>query len=113
MPVDAEGWRYVAEGPSTTRVFTAPPWSEPVVLHPGHPARDVEITPAAVSVATAAATLPATVWHPLTVGDGALGPRTYEFAAERVWECRDDAPARETWLLLRRDLTRPPARARA
>src|SRR5205814_1209942 len=101
-------WRYVAEVPSTTRVFTAPPRSETVVLHPDAPPRPVEITPAAVPVATVAATLPASAWHPLTVGEGALGPRTYAFAAQRVWECRDDAPGRETWLLLRRDLD-PPA----
>ena len=105
--VDAEGWRYVAEVPSTTRVFTAPPRSETVCLHPGRPARRVEITPTAVPVATLAATLPATAWQPLTVGEGALGPRTYAFAAQRVWECRDDAPGRELWLLLRRDLDAP------
>jgi SRSO17 transposase len=105
--LDAEGWQYVAEVPSTTRVFTAPPWRETVVLHPGQPARPVEITPAAVPVATVAATLPATAWHPLTVGSGALGPRTYAFAAQRVWECRDDAPGQELWLLLRRDLDAP------
>ena len=105
--LDAEGWRYVAEVPSTTRVFTATPCSETIVLHPNHPARPVEITPAAVAVAAVAATLPPTAWHPLTVGLGALGPRAYAFAAVRVWECRDDAPGRETWLLLRRDLDAP------
>jgi len=105
--LDAEGWRYVVEVASTTRVFTAPPRRATIRLHRGQPARPVEITPAAVPVATVAASLPATAWHPLMVGEGALGPRTYAFAAQRVWECRDRAPGRETWLLLRRDLDPP------
>jgi SRSO17 transposase len=102
--LDADGWWYVAELPSTTRVFTDGPHVESVVLRAGASPRPVEILPPAVSVATLAAELPASAWQTLTVGQGALGPRTYQFAAQRVWECRDDALGRETWLLLRRDL---------
>jgi hypothetical protein len=40
----------------------------------------------------------------LTVADGAQGPRRYQFYRQRVWECRDDLPGRECWLLLRRKL---------
>jgi SRSO17 transposase len=43
-------------------------------------------------------------WQPLTVAEGAQGPRTYQFWAQRVWECRDDVPGRESWLVLRRHL---------
>ncbi len=102
--LDADGWRYVAEIPSTTRVFTDGPRTESVVLRAGASPRPVEILPPAVSVATLAAELPASAWQTLTVGQGALGPRTYQFAAQRVCECRDDCRGRETWLLLRRNV---------
>jgi hypothetical protein len=40
----------------------------------------------------------------LSVAEGAQGPRTYQFAALRVWESRDGLPGRACWLVLRRNL---------
>jgi SRSO17 transposase len=106
--LDADGWRYVLEVPSTTPVFTAlaetlvPPWSgrgrKPTrrVLAPGAPPRQ--------PIVTVAAALGAADWTELTVAEGAQGPRTYQFAARRGWESRDGLPGRETWLLFRRNL---------
>ena len=37
------------------------------------------------------------------MAEGAQGPRTYQFAALRVWESRDGLPGRACWLLLRRN----------
>jgi SRSO17 transposase len=106
--LDAEGWRYVLDVPSTTPVFThlphlvLPPWSgrgrQPTVprLAPGGPQPQ--------TVAAVAAALAPDAWQDLTVAEGAQGPRTYRFVALRVWESRDSLPGRACWLLLRRNL---------
>jgi hypothetical protein len=38
------------------------------------------------------------------VAEGAQGPRSYQFAAQRVWEHREGVPGRACWLVLRRNL---------
>ncbi len=106
--LDAEGWWYVVEVPCTTRVFVeeaiaaVPPWKgrgkKPTR------ARLLEGEPPPVTVASVAAALSPAAWHTGTVGDGAQGPRTYQFAVLRVWECHDGIPGRECWLVLRRNL---------
>ena len=106
--LDADGWWYVLEVPSTTPVFAqpartaVPAWSgrgrkptKPRVLAGEPPPRAVQAL--AASLAPAA-------WSVLTVADGAQGPRTYQFAAQRVWERRDGLPGRACWLVLRRNL---------
>jgi SRSO17 transposase len=106
--LDAEDWRYVLDVPATTPVFTTPaatvvpsrsgrgPAPTKLRLAPGAaPARTVEAI---------AASLPPGTWRDLTVAEGAQGPRTYQFAALRVWESRDGLPGRACWLLLRRNL---------
>jgi len=55
-------------------------------------------------VAALAAGLTPTQWKAKTVAEGAQGPRTYLFAARRVWESREGLPGRECWLVLRRNL---------
>lgn len=102
--LDAEGWWYVADVPGTTPVFTEAPRTAPVRLAPDGAPRLVTIQPAAQPVQAVAAALPADQWTPLTVADGAQGPRTYQFAARRVWESREEVPGRPCWLLLRRHL---------
>ncbi len=104
----AEGWTYVLDVPQTTPVFTqlaevvVPPWSgrgpKPTVprLAPGAAPPQ--------SVHGVAAGVPAPAWQEETVAEGAQGPRTYQFAAVRVWESRDGLPGRACWLLLRRNL---------
>jgi SRSO17 transposase len=106
--LDAEDWRYVLDVPQTTPVFTqqatvaVPLWSgrgpKPTVAR---------LTPDAVpaqTVAAVAAALAAPAWQEVTVAEGAQGPRTYHFAARRVWESRDGLPGRTCWLLLRHNL---------
>lgn len=106
--LDAEGWEYVLEVPSTTYVFT----TLPALVLPEHPGRGrqytvprlaPEATPAQ-AVPVVAATLAPAAWQELTVAAGAQGPRTYQFAAPRVWESRAGLPGRACWLLLRRNL---------
>jgi SRSO17 transposase len=104
----ADGWRYVVEVPSTLTVFTqpvqtaVPAWSG----RGRQPTRErvVADEPSAHTVAAVAAQWPAAQWRTLTVAEGAQGPRTYQFAAVRVWESRDGLPGRESWLLVRRNL---------
>ena len=106
--LDAEGWTYVLDVPQTTPVFTqlaevvVPPWSgrgpKPTVprLAPGAAPPQ--------SVHAVADGVPPTAWQEVTVAEGAQGPRTYQFVAQRVWESRDGLPGRACWLLLRRNL---------
>jgi SRSO17 transposase len=106
--LDAESWCYVVEVPSTVTVFTqqvqtaVPDWSG----RGRQPTREQVVAgePPAQSVAAVAAQWPATQWRTLTVAEGAQGPRTYQFAAARVWECRDGLPGRACWLLGRRNV---------
>jgi len=105
--LEADGWWYVLEVPRTTRVFTTaaltavPPWSgrgrKPTR------ARLVDGAAPAQAVEALAAALPATAWQTLTVAEGAQGPRTYQFAAQRGWESRDGLPGRPTWVVWRRN----------
>ena len=102
--LDADGWRYVLDVPSTTRVFlqasqaAVPTWSG----RGRRPTRSQLVggEPGAVSVAVVAATV--TDWETLTVALGAQGPRRYQFWRQRVWECREGVPGSARWLLLRR-----------
>jgi SRSO17 transposase len=106
--LDAEGWCYVVEVPRTVTVFTqqvqtaVPDWSG----RGRQPTREQVVAgePPAQSVAAVATQWPAAQWRTLTVAEGAQGPRTYQFAAARVWECRDGLPGRASWLLVRRNV---------
>jgi SRSO17 transposase len=106
--LDAEGWRYVLEVPLTTPVFTAraaaavPSWSGRG-RKPTKP-RLVDGAPAAQPIAAVLAGAAETAWQPLTVAEGAQGPRAYRFLAQRVWESREGVPGRACWLVLRRNL---------
>jgi hypothetical protein len=51
-----------------------------------------------------AAGLSVAAWHTGTVADGAQGPRTYQFAVLRGWECREGVPGRACGVVLRRNL---------
>jgi SRSO17 transposase len=106
--LDAEGWRYVLEVPSTTHVFTQtaqvaiPAWSG----HGRKPTQPQLVAgePGSQSVQAVAVSLAPAEWHALTVAEGAQGPRIHQFAAWRVWESRDGLPGRACWLVLRRNL---------
>ncbi len=106
--LDTEGWWYVVEVPCTTRIFVeeavaaVPPWKGRG-KKPTRPRLLAGEAPPMTVTAVAAALSPA-AWYTTTVAEGAQGPRRYQFAVLRVWECRDDLPGRECWLVLRRNL---------
>jgi SRSO17 transposase len=105
--LDADGWLYVLEVPCTQPVFAQPAKAE-VPAWSGHgpqptKLRLVEGEPGPQAVKEVAASLTAEDWPLLTVAEGAQGPRTYLFAARRVWESREGLPGRECWLVLRRN----------
>jgi SRSO17 transposase len=106
--LDTEGWLYVLEVPYGTPVFgrcarTEVPAGCGRGPKPSRP-RLVEGEPGSQSVEAVAQNVAAADWRVLTVAEGAQGPRSYEFAAQRVWESRDDLPGAERWLVLRRNL---------
>jgi len=112
--LDTEDWRYVLDVPATTPVFVqlalaeAPPWSGRGGT-PTKPRLAPDAAPARTAAASAAS-LSARAWQDLTVAAGAQGPRTYQFAAVRVWESRDGLPGRACWLRRRRNLDGSEAR---
>lgn len=105
--LDADEWLYVLEVPCSQPVFShpaktqVPAWSgrgrKPTKL------RLVHGEPGSQAVEAVAASLTAEDWQLLTVAEGAQGPRTYLFAARRVWESREGLPGHECWLVLRRN----------
>ncbi|MGH9776979.1 MAG: IS701 family transposase [Candidatus Acidiferrales bacterium] len=63
--------------------------------------------PAAIPVVAVVAAWSEPRWQCLTVTEGSKGPRTYDWAYQRVIESRDSLPGAELWLLARRSLTDP------
>jgi SRSO17 transposase len=105
--LDEDGWWYVLEVPRTTPVFTAAaataiPASSQRGRKPTKP-RLVAGEPPPASLDAVAGALAPAAWQPLTVAEGAQGPRTYEFATQRVWESRAGLPGRACWALWRRN----------
>jgi SRSO17 transposase len=56
------------------------------------------------TVATLAASLPASSWYRRKVSEGTKGPIEYEFARRRVTLCKDGLPDRTVWLVIKRTL---------
>lgn len=106
--LDAEGWWYVLEVPSTTPVFDRLAKSEvPAGSGKGRPPsqpRLLEGEPGPQAVAALAEGLGTDDWRVLTVAEGAQGPRRHRLAAQRVWESREGLPGRACWLVMRRNL---------
>ena len=105
--LDADEWLYVLEVPCSQPVFAQPAKAEvPTWSRRGYQPtklRLVEGEPGPQAVQGVAAGLTAEDWQLLTVAEGAQGPRTYLFAARRIWESREGLPGRECWLVLRRN----------
>ncbi len=105
--LDAADWWYVLEMPTITPVFVeaaeaaVPAWSG----HGRKPTRPhlVAGAPRTQTVAEWATSVDQASWQVLTVAEGAQGPRSYQFAAQRVWESRDGVPGRASWLVGRRN----------
>jgi SRSO17 transposase len=62
-----------------------------------------------VAAATLAAEVPAAAWERLSAGEGAKGPRVYDWARVPIRPLRE--PGWDYWLLVRRSLTDPTDRA--
>ena len=105
--LDAADWLYVLEMPNLTPIFidaaeaAVPAWSG----HGRKPTRPqlVAGAPRAHTVAEWAQDVDPASWQVLTVAEGAQGPRSYQFFAQRVWESRDGVPGRASWLVGRRN----------
>jgi SRSO17 transposase len=105
--LDSAGWLYVLEVPCRQPVFAQPAKTEVPAWsgrgrQPTKP-RLVDGEPGPQAVEVVAAGLTTEDWQLLTVAEGAQGPRTYLFAARRVWESREGLPGRACWLVLRRN----------
>ena len=105
-----ERW-YVLAVRRHTPVWTERPTLEPPKQQPGgrpqtQPRLAADAPPASV-VEAVVASWSASRWQRLTVAEGAKGPRTYDWAAQRVVESRDGLPGSDVWLLARRSLGDP------
>jgi SRSO17 transposase len=93
-----------------------PVWLErPVVVEPepgaqGRPRtkpRLAEGSPAALPVIAVVAAWSERRWQRLSVTEGSKGPRSYDWAYQRVIESREGLPGEDLWLIARRSLTDP------
>jgi SRSO17 transposase len=83
------GLRYMLEVPCNTLVWTKPTAEDPTARW--------EMRQRAVA-------LPAERWQAITVAPGEQGPRTYQFAFERLWDNREHGPAKCVWAVYRKNL---------
>jgi len=103
--LDAAALPYVLEVPGETPVWPQEPtWETPPYRGFGRPPEPRPVAAERQTVAERAMALPWEAWQVLTVAEGAQGPRTYQFAVERVRETRDRRPGKELWLIHRRNL---------
>ena len=114
--IDANGRWYVM-----TVSSHAPVWERrPGVEHPGrkrHRRRQrgrrrkkprlAANAPPATTVWLLVASWTESCWQRLTVAEGEKGPRTYDWARQRVVESPEGLPTRDAWLLVRRCVTCP------
>src|ERR671932_385243 len=63
------------------------------------------------TVATVAASLPASRWYRRKVSEGTKGPIAYAFARQRVTLCKEGLPDRTVWLVIKRTLGAEPSDA--
>jgi SRSO17 transposase len=103
--VTAEGFLFMLEVPGNTPVWpVATAWEVPAYSGFGRP-KKAHPTPGQRTEARArAAALTPGSWQELTVAEGAQGPRTYRFAAERLRDSRDGLPGELVWLVHRQNL---------
>lgn len=103
--LEAAGFRYVLEIPGDTPVWPLEPtWETPPYSGFGRPPKARPVVEERQTAAERAAALPAEAWQVRTVAEGSQGPRTYQFAFERVRETRDGKPGKVLWLIHRRNL---------
>jgi SRSO17 transposase len=102
--LDADGWWYVLEVPTTTPLVARRPGVSAAPFAPGTRGRPRPDLQPPTSIGVLGLDLQSPDWHELAVADGAQGPRRYQFAARRVHEFNDRVLGRESWALFRRNL---------
>lgn len=102
---------YVLAVSRNTPVWTEPPALEaprqPWTGRPRTRTRLAEGAPRATTVRTVTLGWPESRWQRFVVAEGEKGPRMYDWACQRVIECRDGLPGPEAWLLARRSISDP------
>jgi SRSO17 transposase len=100
--VAALGLQYVLDVPGNMRVWPVEPtWVTPPYKGFGKRPSPKRVGEERQEVRERGAALPPAAWQELTVAEGAQGPRTYRFAAERVRETCGGEPGEEVWLIYR------------
>lgn len=102
--LEERGERYVVAVPQSTLVWPA---ATRVVPGPGALQILQAPRPAPEAVATVVASWDTAHWQRHAVGNGAKGPRTYDWAAVRVIASRAGWPGPLLWLLARRSVSDP------
>jgi SRSO17 transposase len=103
--VAKEGFLFMLEVQSNTPVWpVATAWDVPTYSGFGRPKKPRPTPGQRKEARERAATLSPGSWQEVTVAEGAQGPRTYRFAAERVRDSRDREPGVVVWLVHRRNL---------
>jgi SRSO17 transposase len=109
--IEAQGLGYVLGIDANTHVFRERPAVElPTKPSRGRPRKHprlAALASPAEPVAQVVASWSPERWERLTIGAGEKGPRTHDWAAARVVECREGLPKATLWLLARRG-TAPP-----
>jgi SRSO17 transposase len=109
--VRAKDRLYVLAVSSNTPVWVErPSVKEPTQETGGRPCTKVRLAedaPPSTTVAAVVASWPVNQWKRLTVAEGEKGPRTYDWACQRVVESQDGLPGPDAWLLARRSVTDP------
>ncbi len=101
----AEGIHYVLDVPPETPVWPLEPsWSSPVYHGRGRPPQSKPRRQERLTVAERSLAQPQEAWHEITVAEGAQGPRTYRFSAERIRETRNREPGGVLWAICRQNL---------
>jgi SRSO17 transposase len=101
----AEGMRYVLDVPSNTPVWPLEPTGKRRPSRGrGRPPKPKPAPEERQTVEARSLAQPQAAWREVTVAEGAQGPRTYRFCAERVRETRDREPGGVLWAVYRRNL---------
>jgi SRSO17 transposase len=102
---------YVLAVSQNTPVWTEQPALEmprqPWTGRPRTRIRLAEGQPRATIVQAVTLAWPESRWQRFAVAEGEKGPRMYDWARQRVIECRDSLPGPEAWLLVRRSISDP------
>ena len=100
----AEGMQYVLDVPPDTPVWPLEPtWSSPAYQGRGRPARPKPHREERLTVAERSLAQPEEAWREVTLGEGAQGPRTYRFSAQRIRETRNREPGGVLWAVYRQN----------